>query len=321
VTAVYSLGEIRAALTQLDPVAIMESAFVAYSAGRVAVPPVGEMIFSDPPGEIHIKYGYEIGAEHAIVKVVSGFYENVRSALPTRSGVVLVISQKTGVVEAILLDEGDLTDVRTAAAGAVAARYLAPKNITTIGVLGSGIQAKLQVTALATQVPCRNLIVWSRNAAHAQGYAAQMAALGYNVQIASEPRQVAECAELIITATASCTPLLQGDWIRSGTHITAMGSDTPDKQELDADVLGRADIVVVDSLDHSRTRGEVARAVASGTLLMSRVSELGQVIRQPQLQRQNDSQVSVADLTGIAAQDIALASAILAGLPRQTAAL
>jgi ornithine cyclodeaminase len=211
--------------------------------------------------------------------------------------------------------------VRTAAAGAVAARYLASKNVTTIGVLGSGTQAKLQVTALAGQVPCRNLIVWSRQVANAQRYAAQMTGLGYSVEIASVPRQVAERAELIITATASCSPLLQGDWIRSGTHITAMGSDTPDKQELQAEVLGRADIVVVDSLDHSRTRGEAAHAVAAGALMMSRVSELGQVIRQPQLRRQNDAQVSVADLTGIAAQDIALASAILNGLPRSTAAL
>jgi ornithine cyclodeaminase len=321
VTAVYSLSEIRAALTRLDPIAIMESAFVAYSEGRVVVPPVGEMVFSDPPGEIHIKYGYEIGAEYAIVKVVSGFYDNVRLDLPTRSGVLLVISQKTGLIEAILLDEGELTDVRTAAAGAVAARYLAPKNITTIGVLGSGVQAKLQVTALATQVPCRNLIVWSRNAEHAHAYAAQMMALGYTVRIASEPQQVAEAAELIIAATASCSPLLQADWIKAGTHITAMGSDTLDKQELHADVLGRADIVVVDSLDQSRSRGEVARAVACGTLLMSRVSELGQVIRQPRLQRQHDAQVSVADLTGIAAQDIALASAILAGLAPRTATL
>jgi ornithine cyclodeaminase len=321
VTAVYSLSQIRAALTQLDPIAIMESAFVAYSAGRVVVPPVGEMVFSDPPGEIHIKYGYEIGAERAIVKVVSGFYDNVRSGLPTRSGVVLVMSQKTGVIEAVLLDEGDLTDVRTAAAGAVAARYLAPENIATIGVLGSGIQARLQVTALAGQVPCRNLIVWSRNAVHAQRYAVQMTALGYSVQIASAPRQVAERAELIITATASCSPLLRADWIKSGTHITAMGSDTPDKQELHADVLGRADIVVVDSFDHSRTRGETARAVAAGALSMSRVSELGQVIRQSQLRRQHDAQVSVADLTGIAAQDIALASAILDGLPQRMAAL
>jgi ornithine cyclodeaminase len=321
VTALYSLAQIRAALTQLDPISIMESAFVAYSEGRVVVPPVGEMVFSDPPGEIHIKYGYEIGAERAIVKVVSGFYNNARSGLPTRSGVLLVISQKTGVIEAVLLDEGELTDVRTAAAGAVAARYLAPKTITTIGVLGSGIQARLQVTALAGQVPCRNLIVWSRNGAHAQRYAAQMTELGYSVRIASEPRQVAECAELIITATAACSPLLQGDWIKSGTHITAMGSDTPDKQELHADVLGRADIVVVDSLDHSRTRGEAARAVAAGALMMSRVSELGQVIRQPQLRRQHDAQVSVADLTGVAAQDIALASAILEGLPQRAAAL
>jgi ornithine cyclodeaminase len=314
VTAVYSLSEIRAALTRLDPIAIMESAFVAYSEGRVVVPPVGEMVFSDPPGEIHIKYGHEIGAEHAIVKVVSGFYDNVRSDLPTRSGVLLVISQKTGLIEAILLDEGELTDVRTAAAGAVAARYLAPKNITTIGVLGSGVQAKLQVTALATQVPCRNLIVWSRNAE-------QMMALGYTVRIASEPQQVAEAAELIIAATASCSPLLQADWIKAGTHITAMGSDTLGKQELHADVLGRADIVVVDSLDQSRSRGEVARAVACGTLVMSRVSELGQVIRQPRLQRRHDAQVSVADLTGIAAQDIALASAILAGLAPRTVTL
>lgn len=316
---VYSLSEIRAALSQVDPIAIVEAAFVAYSERRVVVPPVAEMTFKDPPGDVHIKYGYVLGADHAVIKIVSGFYDNVGKGLPPSSGVVLVMSQKTGVMEALLLDEGYLTDVRTAAAGAVAARYLAPRAISTIGVLGSGVQARLQVTALATDLACRHLIVWSRNAANARRYAADMTGLGYMVELAANPKQVAERSQLIVTATASSTPLLRGDWIKPGTHITAMGSDSPDKQELDPDVLARADIVVVDSVAQSMSRGEIAHAVAAGALSISRVVELGQVIGQSKLQRQNGAQVTVADLTGIAAQDIALATAILGRLPERTA--
>ena len=120
-TQVIRLDAIREVLPRLDLVRLMEEGFVAYSAGRAVVPPVGELLFEDPPGDTHIKYGFIRGGDHYVIKVASGFYDNPTLGLSSSQGVVLLFSQKTGVFEAALLDEGHLTDVRTAAAGAAAA--------------------------------------------------------------------------------------------------------------------------------------------------------------------------------------------------------
>jgi ornithine cyclodeaminase len=317
--AIYDLRQIKNAMSTVDPVAEIEAAFVAYSQGRVTVPPVGEMLFDDPPGEIHIKYGFIRGADDAVVKIASGFSNNARMGLATGSGLILVMSQKTGHMKAILLDEGYLTDTRTAAAGAVAARYFAPKNVSAIGVIGSGVQARLQVKILHSEIECRNLIVWSRSPENVDRYASDMRRLGYQVIVASGPQEVAERSQVIITTTPSLTPLIQANWVKPGSHITAMGSDTSEKQELHQEVLAAADVVVVDSLLQAVSRGEVSRAIAAGALTMSRVVELGQAILDPTKRRNTDEQITVADLTGVAAQDIAIAAAVLRGLPNAAA--
>ncbi|MGZ5423424.1 MAG: ornithine cyclodeaminase family protein, partial [Candidatus Aminicenantales bacterium] len=116
--AVVSLAEIRKALGAIDPLPLIEDGFVAYSRGRVIVPPVGELVFDDPPGDVHIKYGYIKGGEVYVIKIASGFTDNPRRGLPSGDGLMLVFDQKTGVLQAILLDEGYLTNLRTAVAGA-----------------------------------------------------------------------------------------------------------------------------------------------------------------------------------------------------------
>jgi ornithine cyclodeaminase len=303
----------------VDPVAEIEAAFVAYSDGRVAVPPVGEMLFDDPPGEIHIKYGHIRGADDAVVKIASGFPNNAGMGLATGSGLILVMSQKTGCLKAILLDEGYLTDIRTAAAGAVAARYFAPKNVSAIGVIGSGVQARLQVKILDPDIECKTLIVWSRTPGNVDRYAFDMRKLGYNVTVASGPQEVAERSQLIITTTPSFSPLIEANWVKLGSHITAMGSDTAEKQELHPGVLAAADLVVVDSLAQAASRGEVSRAIEAGAISLSSVVELGHAIMDPAKRRTTDKQITVADLTGVAAQDIAIAAAVLRSLPNAAA--
>ena len=157
---VYKLEQIKAALKGVDVIEIIEAGFVAYSKGKVVVPPVGEMIFTDPPGDVHIKYGYIQGDDYYVIKIASGFYDNPKLDLPSGSGLMLVFSQKTGQPECILLDEGYLTDVRTAAAGAVVAKYLAPKIVNRIGILGAGIQGRLQLEYLAPITDCREVTIW-----------------------------------------------------------------------------------------------------------------------------------------------------------------
>ncbi len=307
-------AEIDRVLPSIDVVAAMERAFEVYSDGRATVPPVGELLFEDPPGDAHIKYGYIAGDPVFVIKVATGFYENSKSGLPPSSGLMLVFSASTGLPEAVLLDEGHLTNVRTAAAGAVAAKYLAPGRVDCIGVIGSGLQARMQVEQLMSVTACRAVALWGRRREAAEACATDLEAAGFAATVEETPAAVAGKANLIVTATAATAPLLEGADIRPGTHITAMGSDTMEKQELAADLLGIADVVVADSIDQCLGRGEISHALRAGTIRKGDVIELGDLIAGRVRGRTSEDQITVADLTGVAVQDIEISKAVLASL-------
>lgn len=286
----------------------MERAFVAYSQGRAVVPPVGELLFEDPPADVHIKYGYVRGDGYYVIKVASGFYQNPQLGLPSSNGLMLLFSRHTGVLEAVLLDEGHLTDVRTAAAGAVAARYLAPREPGCIGIIGSGIQAALQLANLARVTSCRKVLVWGRNPDRVAAWREQFANGEFDVAAAADIDTLVDRCRLIVTTTPATAPLLEA--VHAGTHITAVGADAPHKQELAPSVLAAADIVAVDSLSQSDSRGEVYRAVDAGELGRGAAVELGRIVSGELPGRTRREQITVADLTGVATQDIEIARAV-----------
>ncbi len=311
---IYSLDQIKRAVETLNFSAKIEEGFIAYSNGQVVVPPVGELIFEDPPGDTHIKYGYIKGDEIYVIKIASGFYQNVNFNLPSSSGLMLVFSQKTGVLETILLDEGFLTNVRTAVAGEIVAKYMAPEKVTAIGVFGTGTMARMQVQILESVTNCKRIIAWGRSEASLHAYRKDMEEDGYEVQTTLDSEEVTDSSNLILMTTASSTPLINASQIKPGTHITAMGSDTAEKQELDSKILRAADIVVADSLVQCQERGEIYKALLTGDLGMDQVVELGNAIQGGNRIRVSESQVTVADLTGVAVQDVQIAKAVSAAL-------
>jgi ornithine cyclodeaminase/alanine dehydrogenase-like protein (mu-crystallin family) len=314
---VVPLAEIKRALAAIDPLPLIEEGFAAYSRGEAVVPPVGELVFDEPPGDVHIKYGYIKGGEVYVIKIASGFYDNPRRGLPSGDGLMLVFDQATGVLRAILLDEGYLTNLRTAAAGAVVAKYLAPRNVAAVGILGAGVQGRMQLEWLRRARAFGEAVVWGLNEEELAAYKRDMERPGLAIRTTLRAEDVAAAANLIVTCTPSTRPLLEAAWIRPGTHITAVGSDTAAKQELDPDILGRADKVVVDSLSQSELRGEVYRAVSAGALRRDRLVELGRVIADASLGRSSDGETTVADLTGVAVQDIQISHAVWRAISRR----
>ncbi|MEO9802988.1 MAG: hypothetical protein ABJF04_07060 [Reichenbachiella sp.] len=306
---VINLTDIKTILKNVDVVAAMEEGFVQYSNGNTVVPPVGELLFSEPKGEAHIKYGYIKQDDYYVIKVASGFYDNPKLGIASSQGLMLLFSQKTGQPVAVLLDEGHLTDIRTAAAGALAAKYFAPEHITAIGVIGTGIQARLQLEYLQKNTPCKTAWVWGRTTESMEKFKVDIET-DFDVHLASSPSEVARHANLIVTTTPSETPLLLAEDILPGTHITAVGSDTSEKQELESVLLAKADIVIADSIPQSKSRGEIYRAIKDSKLSLGEINELGQAIQNPALQRTTEEQISVVDLTGVAVQDIMIARAI-----------
>ena len=310
-TRIMSWESISEALESVDVVAEMERAFVAYSAGKCVIPPVGELSFAEPRGDVHIKYGYVHDEEFYVVKIASGFYGNPALGLPSSNGLMLLFRQATGELAAVLLDEGRLTDIRTAAAGAVAARHLAPSRVDRIGILGTGTQARLQLEYLRGVVDCQKVLVWGRNPEQAERYMRDMAALGFHVEVASDASELVAASQLIVTTTPAESPLIESTAVQPGTHVTAVGADSPSKQELEVAVLGMSDLVVADSLSQCRERGEISHALRAGAIEEESVVELGALIASQVLGRQNDQQITVADLTGVAVQDVQIASAVL----------
>jgi len=306
---VIRLNDIKSMLKSIDVVTEMEEGFKQYSNGNTVVPPVGELLFDNPKGDTHIKYGYIKDDDFYVVKIASGFYENSKLGIPSSQGLMLVFNQKTGQPEAILLDEGHLTDIRTAAAGALAGKYFAPKKIKAIGIIGTGIQARLQLEYLQQTNPCKTVWVWGRSAENAEKFKEDLSSK-YIINIAKNPTEVAENCNLIVTTTPSEKALLKANDIQPGTHITAVGSDTASKQELESELLNKADLVIADSIPQSKNRGEIFRAIKDGLLSDEKVVELGTAIQNPSLQRLNDNQISIVDLTGVAVQDIMIASAV-----------
>ncbi len=303
------LKEIRRLLQKIDVTAAMKEGFIQYSNGATVVPPVGELLFEDPPGDVHIKYGYVKHDPYYVIKIASGFYENSTVGLPSSNGLMLLFNQQTGSPVAVLLDEGFLTDVRTAAAGALVANYFAPKKIKAVGIIGTGIQARLQLKHLQEHRPCKTVWVWGRNHENTLRFKEELKA-DFNIHIAKTPAEVAFNSNLILTTTPSEVPLLFAQDVQIGTHITAVGSDTADKQELEAALLGKADLVIVDSIPQSGSRGEVFRAVKSGEVQAENIIELGTALQDTSLQRSNDQQITIADLTGVAVQDIMITKAV-----------
>ena len=294
---------------QLDLIPLIKEGFIAYSEGRSVVPPIGELSFKNPPGDVHIKYGYIIGDSYYVIKIASGFWKNENLGIPNGQGMMLLFDQKTGQPKAILLDNASLTDIRTAVAGQICAQQFS-NDIKCIGVLGTGLQARLQVEYLTHVTDCRNLIVWGRNREKMKQYQKDMGHKGFKVNLADSVRQLSKSSNLIITATGSSEPMLFPEDIMPGTHITAMGSDTLMKRELGPGVLKVSSLVIADSITQCQERGEISHGLKEGDLSKDSVVELGDILSGTRAGRTSQKDITVADLTGVAVQDIQIAIAV-----------
>jgi ectoine utilization protein EutC len=291
-------------MTSVD---VVEQGFIALASGKVQMPPIMHMEIPEFNGEMDAKSAYVPGFDCFAMKVSPGFFDNPKKGLPSLNGLMVLFSSETGVVRSVLLDNGYLTEIRTAAAGAVAAKYLARDNIETAGVLGTGGQARYQMEALHLVRPFKNLVVWGRNAENARLCADDLGQrLNVNVTVADNPDAVALASDVLVTATPSKVPLITEDGIHPGLHITAMGSDAPYKTEIAADVTASVDRLVVDSLAQCIRQGELRPVVEAG--LNYSAFELGQLCNGSVPGRQNDDEITLCDLTGTGVQDTVIAT-------------
>lgn len=294
----------------LDAVSCIESAFATLSGGEVVMPPILSMAIAVHHGEVDVKTAYVPGVSSFAIKVSPGFFDNPKLGLPSTSGLMILFSAHTGVLEALLLDNGYLTDVRTAAAGAVAARYLAREDSHCACILGAGTQAKLQLKALSLVRPIRQARVWARDPAKATAAAKVMETeLDIPIRSFADAGEAVSDADIIVTTTPAEKPILQADWLQPGQHITAMGSDQDNKNEVAAECFRRLALYVADRRSQTEQLGELRSAIVAGVVDPdSRFPELGDIVAGKAGGRVQDSDITLCDLTGTGLQDTAIAT-------------
>ncbi len=308
--------EIRSLLDPAACVEAVEKAFSAYSSGRAELPAVIHLDVPEHRGEIHIKAGHLHGGPAYAVKIVSGFPGNPELGQPAINGMIVVFDAKTGAPAAFLLDNGFITELRTGAAGAVAAKHLARREVGRVAVIGSGSQARYQVESLALVRRFPEVRIYGRRRESAAACAEDLAhhtgiPAGCRFGVAGSIREAVDRADIVITVTPSREPLVRAEWLAAGALVIAVGSDNPNKQELDVGVLARADRIVADSLSQCLRMGEIHHAVESGAIPKEKVAdELGEITAGLKPGRRSENELIVCDLTGVGVQDVAAATLV-----------
>lgn len=301
--------ELRA-LVKLDTTLIdaIADGFRALVEGHVIMPDILRLDIPEK-GEVDVKTAYVKGIDSFAVKISSGFFGNAALGLPSLSGMMVLLDAKTGVTQALLLDNGYLTDIRTAAAGGVAARILSRPNSHIAAIYGAGLQARLQLKALLLTRPITEARIWARRPEQALETAAWCTKeYGLPVHACADPAEASKGADIIVTTTPSATPILLREWLEPGQHITAMGSDAEFKNELAPSIIAHASLYAADSLLQTTRLGELHHTLANGlNIELSCSTDLGTILNGKHPGRCAPDEITVADLTGTGVQDTVIA--------------
>ena len=309
-TIILNSSEIKKCIhlnEQLIPV--IEDAFKSLALGKTTMPPILRLDIEKYHGESDVKAAYIEGLDSYAIKVASGFFNNPKFGLPSSNGLMILLDSQTGVLKSVLLDKGYLTDVRTAIAGAIAAKHLSNKGASNAGIIGAGIQAKMQLEALLLVRKIKSVNLWSRDSEKTKIFAENLKKImNININVCATPQEVVNLSEIVITTTPSKLPIIKSEWLKKGLHITAMGSDAEQKNELDPKIINDCDFYIPDNQSQTSILGELHHAIKAG-IVSSKVifNDLGKIILDSSLGRKNINDVTVADLTGTGVQDTAIA--------------
>ena len=292
-------------------IAAVERGFRALGLKEASLPDPLILELRDQQAEVHVKGAHLAGARHIVLKLATGFYRNRARGLPSGDGMFLLLDAQTGAPEFLLEEHGYLTDFRTAAAVALTLKYLAPKATREALLIGAGALARLTARAMVAQMPLVRLTLWNRSAERAESLARELAQV-VDTRIAPALESAVRDHRVIVTATASTVPLVRAQWVGAGTHITSVGTGSPEKIELEPALLARADKLVADRVSQTERYGNLHHAIAAGVVTRAKVcAELGDIAADRRPGRERAEEITVADLTGVGVQDAAIAQAVV----------
>jgi len=305
---VVGLPTLRAAVPEAAILPAVRAALIRHARGEVIAPPPGQLLFDNPVGDCHIKFGYDRGGAIFAVKIATGFYDNPRLGLAVNNGLLLVFDQRTGQPVALLQDEGWLTSMRTAAAGALAASVSATGTGRRLGILGAGHQARLQAIWAARAIGATQVLICGRDRDRSAHLAEEWRDLGVPAVSVTDVADLAGTSDVIITCTPARAPVLTADMVMPGTHIVALGADSPGKQELDPALFARARLILTDDRAQCAAHGDYSHALAAGLVEAEADQGLGDVLGEAAIRWRDTGDITICDLTGLPAQDVAMAT-------------
>ncbi len=301
-------------------IAAVRQGFIAHNRKEITGPDPVALLFGASAealfGDCHIKTAYGETQPYFCIKVATGFYKNPEKNLPVNNGLTLLFSAETGAPQILFQDQGYLTAARTAAAGALAAALADNTQPHILGIIGTGHQAELQARWISASCNINAITLWGRSLDKAHKLKHRLGDLDIDIQVIPTIPALCQMANLIVTATPSTAPLLMANYIEPGHHIIAMGSDSSGKIELDPALLQRADVVITDDRAQCLAHGEWGHAVRAGLVDKTTALDLGHILETPESVKLNNQTISIVDLTGLGAQDLAIASLVYQRLNR-----
>ena len=302
-----SESDVERLMSMHDIVPAVERVFKEYAEGKTEMP---SKIYLDIKGygDFRAMPSYVPSIDTAGIKWVNVHPDNPQKGIPTVMATILLNDPKTGKIFCVMNGSG-LTDMRTGAAGGIAAKYLARKDASVVGIIGSGHQAWTQMLAYKEVFGSRiqHVKVYSVHPAHAQAFAKRVHdELGYDSKTYATPKEAAD-ADLVATVTPAREPILKKEWVKPGTHINAIGADAPGKQELETPLTLSAR-VFVDSYEQAAHSGEINVPWSKGLLTKEKLAgTIGEIIAGMNHGRANDNEITIFDSTGLSIQDMAVA--------------
>src|ERR1043166_638684 len=313
---VVPLEAFRDKVSFVAAIGAVERGFRALALGEAALPDPMAMELPEARAEVQVKGAHLKGARDIVSKVATGFYENRARGLPSGDGLFLLLDPRAGGPAGLLEEEGSPPGLppRPAAAVALTLKYLAPKDAHEALLVGAGALARLTARAMVAQMPLARLTLWNRTAERTGQLARELAQV-VETRIAPALESAVRDSRVIVTATASTTALITASWVAPGTHVTSVGTGSPEKIELEPALLARADKLVADRVFQTERYGNLHHAIAAGVVTRKQVyAELGDLAAGRRPGRERPDEITVADLTGVGVQDAAIAQAVVEAL-------
>ncbi|MBM4430276.1 MAG: ornithine cyclodeaminase family protein [Chloroflexi bacterium] len=301
-----SKRDLEQVLTLSEVIKVVEEGFAAEATGTITTFPVVMEHIPAYSAFFGIKSGYVPSTETLGLKA-AGFWPPPKdSPIPGHFAVILLLDGETGALQSFM-DGNLITTMRTGAAGAVAAKYLARPESNTMGLIGAGVQGRIQVQGLSELFELSEVRVWDKSREAVARYMEAMSGQGFVVRPVDSPQEAVSRADIIVTATPSTRCLVDADWVAAGTHVNAIGADARGKQENDPRLFTRAK-VVVDKLSQCRELGDLQHPLRQGLIKESDVhAELGEIVAGKKAGRTQPEEITIFDATGVSFQDLVTA--------------